>query len=506
MLRTGLCNVPLNAAKRTLVMALLQAYRACASTLAAGQWVRFFKHGAFDRNTKLAPRTTLSARYVQTCQYQVVGALQGFLGNCALAFKGYVLNSSLDEPTRIALLFLNKHRAWYRPTVSLQGKPVPPQLMRLARSIMRAVLARHRKPRLSRCNMALDEKVAIVEGARKPGHFERWLRLSTLKAGKPVLLPLATNPWFEAQPGQYKPFVQVNLDEQGRLWCGRVKDVPTTPYESKMEVLGLDVGLRTLLATSQGDLLGRQVFERLRQLDHQISTLAANRQRSGLRVRSRRYDVLVRRLRAYLENEVRRTLRQALLRHKPAAVTVEMLDLRSPKLSRRMNRLVQNFGRRVFTQALEGYAEQYGFKILDVEPAYSSQRCGECGYVDARNRRRDVFRCLHCRHRAHADVNAARNHVHAACTTVGPGRSSAVRGRPSRRAILQHWVGRFASAKRLDVLQRRLLSQPQLLEEPKRRHRPSRPCMLSNPYFKTVLEPLRARAMAAHSAALPQPL
>ncbi len=72
-----------------------------------------------------------------------------------------------------------------------------------------------------------------------------------------------------------------------------------------MDTLGLDVGFKHLL-----------------KLDAQVSQLAAKRQR-----------------------------------HKPARVVVESLDFRSPKLSRRMNRLVQNFGRSIFTHCLESLAE-----------------------------------------------------------------------------------------------------------------------------------------------------
>src|SRR5690606_41326469 len=40
--------------------------------------------------------------------------------------------------------------------------------------------------------------------------------------------------------------------------------------------------------------------------------------------------------------------------------------------------------------------------------AYSSQECSACGYVEARNRDGERFRCLWCERRIHADVNAAR--------------------------------------------------------------------------------------------------
>lgn len=44
-----------------------------------------------------------------------------------------------------------------------------------------------------------------------------------------------------------------------------------------------------------------------------------------------------------------------------------------------------------------------------VDPAYTSQRCNRCGYVDKRNRDRARFDCLNCGHSDDADHNAALN-------------------------------------------------------------------------------------------------
>lgn len=492
MLRTGLYSLPLNPGKAAQVEAVLRAYRATARALGAGQWRLLQKTGRFDKNAKLFPKTVLSARYVQTCQYQVVGAFDSFLSNCANRFKELVRNSSLDEPTRIALLYLNKYQSWYKPGVTMRGQPVDAATLRLARNIMRHVFAKHRRPDLGRCNMALDEKVAIVEEARGAGAFTRWIKLSTLTKGKPVLLPVGSNPWFDSLAGERVPFLQVNRDEQGRLWAGIVKDVAATPYKPRCTVLGLDVGIRTLLASSEGDLLGQNLIDKLVRWDKAISMLAANRQKAGLRVRSARYDRLVARTRAYLKNEIHRTLRQVLLRHKPAQVSVEMLDFRSPRLSRRLNRIVQNFGRTEFNKALAAYAEQYGFTVADVEPAYSSQECNRCHYVDAKNRQGSKFVCRVCGHATHADVNAARNHALRACEAPGRSGEQLAGRRSTRVKVLQGLVERFATAERLADLRRQIAGDPGLLSS-KRRHSSPGLSMLSNPYFRTAIAPLRAQ-------------
>jgi putative transposase len=51
-----------------------------------------------------------------------------------------------------------------------------------------------------------------------------------------------------------------------------------------------------------------------------------------------------------------------------------------------------------------------GGRVEFHNPAYSSQRCAECGYIDAANRPdRDTFTCVSCGHAACPDTNAGRN-------------------------------------------------------------------------------------------------
>ncbi|MBN6749316.1 transposase [Acidithiobacillus sp. PG05] len=74
-----------------------------------------------------------------------------------------------------------------------------------------------------------------------------------------------------------------------------------------------------------------------------------------------------------------------------------------------LNKSILDQGWGMLKQML-GYKLQWaGGTLLLVDPAYTSQACASCGAVDAGNRKAAVFRCLHCGHEAHADVNAAQN-------------------------------------------------------------------------------------------------
>lgn len=429
MLRAYPMKLAANRRKIDRVLDLFVAYPQAAHNIAAHQWRLFFETGRLNKMAPVAIDTRLSARYRQTCQYQVVSMLESFLANRANDYRDAVLSiaperlAELDarhpelaatgekgEPvsyTRLALLYLGKYRAWYQKAPAMKGIVIPADVLRLARNILRGVLDRHRPPSMGNISLLLDEKVAKVE-ATADTVFPYWIRLSTLDRGKPVLLPVAGNPYYDSIPGRRKPFVQINLTPD-RLSAAFVKEIAPTPRAFKTELLGIDVGIRTLMTTSEGDLFGRGLLDRLYVLDKAISALARNRQRQGLRIRCRRHDVLVNRLRAFLKNDIHRALNRMLEIRAPKEIAIERLDFRSPELSKRMNRIVQNFGRRLFRDALDAKAEQFGFAVTEVNPAYTSQTCSRCGYVDKLNRNGERFQCRHCGHVLHADVNAGRN-------------------------------------------------------------------------------------------------
>ena len=60
-----------------------------------------------------------------------------------------------------------------------------------------------------------------------------------------------------------------------------------------------------------------------------------------------------------------------------------------------------------------------GIRVVMVDPAYTSQRCNRCGYVDKGNRDRARFDCLNCGHSDDADHNAALNIRDRAIQTLG---------------------------------------------------------------------------------------
>ena len=109
-----------------------------------------------------------------------------------------------------------------------------------------------------------------------------------------------------------------------------------------------------------------------------------------------------------------------------------------------MNRRLSSWAKGVLQDRLEFKVLAGGSRHEQVNPAYGSQTCPSCGFVDSKNRNGDRFKCLHCGHVGHADQVAAFNYLHRRddlqITRYTPYREvkSILMGRFNRRLEAQH--------------------------------------------------------------------
>jgi len=444
--RTDFLPHRMNTGKERNVRALLAAWRKSSVDEAAFQWRLVFTEGQPNKRhkTKLSDQT-IGAAYQQMVRWQVVGQIESWLSNRANEFRELVNASSLAPAVKHQLHFINRWQAWYspEPLKMKDGTDIPAEVRRLARTIFRRLLNRHRKPDFSRASMIVDQRAITLAPASRASAHPLWARLSTLDKGKRIEVPLATYDHFERRQGSRALSVQV-IERDGEIVFGIMTDVAEAfaasrgDYRPRCEAIALDFGLKTLFATDQGDLLGRGWLERLQACDRRIMKLAAHRQRMGLKPRSERYKRYVAQLRGYVRSEVGRILNRLIDTHAPAQIVVERLNFRNPNLSKRLNRILSKFGKAEVARKLKDLEERFGITTTEVPAAYSSQEDASCGYVDTRNRpRQEHFCCRWCGHQRHADVNAARNLLRR--------RSDATLGDSRRRkaAILAELVTRF---------------------------------------------------------------
>ena len=422
--RTDLLPSNLTASKKAQVLELIRAWRKGAVLLAHEQWRLFFETGLFDRfyyNPNKFISVIGNSNRIQMCCRQVVSQLQCWISNRANEFRDTVKHSTLNNDIKHMLYTINRTRAWFfRGDVVMKetGEIIPLEIRKLARSIMRHIMSKHNRPDLSRISMPLDYRVANLKKPNKAtqgGKVGYWLKLSTMQKGKRINIPLLTYEYHEKRKGRVIDGIQIN-ERDGELTFGVVTDMSEACAKSRAEydghgTIALDFGLSTLFATNEDQLLGQNWLKQLKRYDAQITKIAASQQRAGRKPRdSKRYRAWMQDMRGYISNEIGRVMNKLIEQGKPKELVLECLDFRNPSLSPRLNAILSNCGRSIIKAKLRDFEEKYGIKSTEVNPAYTSQTCSCCGYVDKRNRRdQSTFVCLWCGHKQHADLNAAAN-------------------------------------------------------------------------------------------------
>ena len=72
--------------------------------------------------------------------------------------------------------------------------------------------------------------------------------------------------------------------------------------------------------------------------------------------------------------------------------------------------MLSNFGKNIIEEKFESIKERYGIVITQINPAYTSQECSKCGYVEKKNRKSQAkFICGFCGKKQNADINSSKN-------------------------------------------------------------------------------------------------
>lgn len=202
-------------------------------------------------------------------------------------------------------------------------------------------------------------------------------------------------------------------------------DVGLAQAANLLPAVGIDRGVATTLALSDGGIIRLPDFSALEMRRRKAQRALARRQRGSKRYARQRKAL--RELSAKIARARAHHLHVAStgIVRRYGVVALEKLNVRAMTASakgtleqpgrgvaqkRGLNRSILAQGWGIFARQLEYKLEAAGGRLIYVPAAYTSQTCAECGVVDARSRKSQaVFECVACGHSDHADINAARN-------------------------------------------------------------------------------------------------
>ncbi|TDE43014.1 transposase [Nonomuraea mesophila] len=220
----------------------------------------------------------------------------------------------------------------------------------------------------------------------------------------------------------------ISVTREGSRWFVVLScdDVPAEPLPATGVVAGIDMGVASLVTTSDGQHLtnprhlaasagrladAQRVLARKQRGSKRRRKAVARVAALHARVRRQRLDgahKAARALVAAYDVIVHEDLRIANMT-RSAVGTIESPG-RNVAAKSGLNRSILDAGWGVFLTILAYKAESAGRKLIAVNPAGTSRTCARCGHSARENRVTQAgFACTACGHTAHADVNAAKN-------------------------------------------------------------------------------------------------
>lgn len=288
----------------------------------------------------------LFARQMKTVGNMTRNALLSWQALLERAVRAIINGSTLTDRERMVLHRVNTRHAWWANDLSLPWVengdgglrpctmrtrnmlllPVPAYLLKLSRRIVTHAITRTPIPDLSHVRtLVLDAIIAKPERphAHTDTRFGWWIRVATLTKGKPVLIPVDRNEYFEQQyahaikhGGGLCGVIQLTRHDNGTLSCALVLDRPDAPMRMDGKPLGIDYGMAdALMADSDGNLMGHAMLATLKRYDLRLTQLGAWLQRRHIKPSTNHeYRRLQHRIRAYVANEIGRILNRVAAR------------------------------------------------------------------------------------------------------------------------------------------------------------------------------------------------
>ena len=220
---------------------------------------------------------------------------------------------------------------------------------------------------------------------------------------------------------------QISITKSGNKWHASVicVDVPAQLSEKSGNVVGLDRGITHLLADSNGGFTKNPRHTRTAEHDLTVAQQALSRCKRGSnrrkkavarvqvrheKIKNVRADYLHKLSRQLVDEYdviVMEDLRVAVMVKRPKPLSDNAPNGAAAKSG--LNKSIQDASWSKLANMIEYKAESAGVQVIYVPAANTSRTCYVCGHCSADNRNKELFSCLSCGHKAHADTNAALN-------------------------------------------------------------------------------------------------
>jgi len=245
--------------------------------------------------------------------------------------------------------------------------------------------------------LILDNRFIKIEKAGA-STFDYWARMATLNKGHPVLLPIKSYDYAKGYFDNWKLINGGRLKQEGSNWFLILTfEKETQPKKKEGEIIGIDIGIKKLMATSEKKFYGKEIELLMDKIQKKKQGSKAFR-------------------RAISERDyyIGKTVKELPLGSLKAIVMENICNIkRNTKKEKRLRKEFRSKFQRwtypLLFSRINQLCETDGVHFYAVDPAYTSQTCSNCGFVHKLSRNGEIFKCRNCGYTQDADYNASLN-------------------------------------------------------------------------------------------------
>lgn len=209
--------------------------------------------------------------------------------------------------------------------------------------------------------------------------------------------------------------------QAGRYYTSISCDTEPLSLASMRAVVGLDMGLKHLIVTSEGDFYPAPKY--LRESEQEINRLnrelhrrkkGSNRRKETIRKLQRAHEHIANQRKDYAHKIAFSLVRDYDL------IAVENLNIESMIKNHYVAKSIADASWSTFINILSSHAAEAGKKVVQVNANNTSQICSSCGEKVPKSLNVRVHNCPYCDLSLDRDINAARNILNRALEISGP--------------------------------------------------------------------------------------
>ena len=252
----------------------------------------------------------------------------------------------------------------------------------------------------------------------------QYIKIMSLNKGKRIAIPLQGR-------GPIEGNISLVIDGQD-IFIHATQDIISMQVDSSDgPIEAVDFGYSEVMTDTEGKRYGHQFGKVLTKISddrhkkmqkrHKLHSIRKKRmkKRSNKQLNLLKYNLGHKKLnkrtkkgKATLEKEINTGINDLLKNKNPSILITEDLSHSfSYHRPKSVNRKLSAWLRGKLQERVTFKALVEGFRHEQVNPAYGSQTCFCCDFVDPRNRDKDKFKCLHCGHEDISDRVAATNYL-----------------------------------------------------------------------------------------------